>query len=102
MKALRGILHRIASLLILMGICLPLASLAFTSGYTFNSGFVHNITHMEIECKENSFLERHFRDITEYRSGKNKAPHHYLPYKYVFAAGVVLVFMGMVIIILEG
>ena len=100
MKAFTGILHRIASLFILLGISLPLASLAFTSGYTFKSGLVNNITHMEIELKENSFLERHLRDITEYRSGKNKAPHHYLPYKYVFAAGVVLVSVGMVIIIL--
>lgn len=81
---------------------MPLASLAFTSEYTFNGGVVKNITNMEIELKENSFLERHLRDITQLRYGKNKVPHHYLPYKYVFAAGVVLVSIGMFVIILEG
>lgn len=101
MRALKNILHKIAGIFILIGICVPLASLAFTSGYTFNSGFVNNITHMEIELKENSFLERHLRDITQYGYDKNKGPRHYLPYKYVFAGGVVLVCIGMFITILK-
>jgi hypothetical protein len=93
-------LKKAGVVLVLTGIFLPFATLPFTSGYKAHGGVVYNIQHMGFELKENSFLERNLRGITEYKSMSDKTFYHFLPYKYVFTASVLLVFAGSVIAIL--
>jgi hypothetical protein len=98
---------KIGIVLILVGICLPVITLGFTSGYSRNAGLIGNIQRMEIVLipgekpspvpappnappPERGLLR--FDDIPIIKPIK---PELAIPYKYIFAFGVVLVFAGI-------
>jgi hypothetical protein len=69
--------HKIGITFIVIGVCFPLALLAFVSGYREGAGFITNILALKIMVSI---------------SGKLKFG---IPYRFFLAFGVLLVFMGI-------
>ncbi len=68
---------RIGIVLIVVGIVLPLAFLAFTSGYKEGAGFINNLFSLKITIV---FSEKTTVGI---------------PYRFILAFGMVLIFLGV-------
>ena len=111
---------KIGIVLILIGICLPIVSLGFASNYYPRLGLIRNIQMMEIvlrpELLGNNIITD-FQPIKEVPPEKKPKelksndweivkeepikPKIAIPYKYIFALGVVLIFAGIGIIVLS-
>jgi uncharacterized membrane protein len=108
---------KIGIVLILVGICLPVISLGFASGYYPTRGLIGNIQSMEIILREESYILTPWsedtidtgdtgRIIKEEDITNNFEPVPVkskiaIPYKYIFAVGIVLVFSGIGIMVLS-
>jgi hypothetical protein len=77
-------------LLILIGMCLPIISIAFTNRYIPRFGLITNIQRMEIVLRK----ERK-ADIFDEVSGVESKKKIAIPYRYLFALGTLMVFTGI-------
>ncbi len=89
---------KIGIILIIVGLCLPTATLPFISEFLplpdvcLTSNFFHNMGNMEIV----------FRPEKGDAAGTNYKAKIAIPYRYVFAFGIVLMFTGIGVITLSG
>jgi hypothetical protein len=77
-------------ILILIGMCLPIVSIGFSSKYIPQFGIIRNIQRMEIVLRAEEKLI--FSDEPSDLFSKSKIA---VPYRYVFASGTLLVFVGL-------
>jgi hypothetical protein len=84
--------RRIGTILILVGLCLPIVSFAFVDNYSSEESIVTNIMEMEVVLREGKIVI----SGGSFETTSKKA----IPYKYIFGLGVVLVFTGAVYITL--
>ncbi len=85
---------RIGIILILIGICIPLISFVFATGYNPHFGFWWSVTKMEIKLwhTSKSTLAPGWYDVDDARL----VPHYVvLPYKYLFSLGIIFILVGI-------
>lgn len=107
-------IKKVGVILIIIGICLPIIFLAFASPYYPNVGLIYNIQTMKIVLREERFTKTEYlgtlEDLKEQKQRpeqppqeiKVRIPEKTIPYKYIFAFGVILIFTGIGIIVLSG
>lgn len=81
---------KIGLLFILLGIGIPALLLFRVTGYSPQKGIIHNIygTSIKVYDNDNSSLQKDDSKILRY------IPHH-VPYRFVVAIGVFLIFIGI-------
>ncbi len=79
---------KIGLLFILLGIGIPALLLFRITGYSPQKGIIHNIYKTSIKVYDNSGLQKDDSKILRY------IPHH-VPYRFVVALGVFLIFIGI-------
>lgn len=91
---------KIGILIILIGLCLPTATLPFISEFhplpnvCLTSNFFGNLGNMVIAFRQGSASSSDLTMNTPYKAT--------IPYKYVFATGVILTLSGVGLIVLSG
>jgi hypothetical protein len=90
---------KFGAVLILIGIALPALSLIFVSNYNPDSGLIKNIKETEIVLRgRNAQFEDSIFGLGRYKYKEKSA----IPYWYVLAFGIVLVFTGIGVSALSG
>jgi len=93
---------KIGIILILIGLCIPIIAFVFASGYNPKLGFWWSISHMNILLQEGSIKGNPGGSLgggKVYDTSQIKFDV-YLPYKYPFSLGIILVFSGFAIFFL--
>jgi hypothetical protein len=88
--------NRFGVFLVLLGIAVPLICVAFADHYQPDAGVIKNIQTMDVKLAvggEKSLM----RDIDIFK----KAKKFVVPYRYIFAGGVIIVFTGIYSIVIN-
>ena len=88
-------MNRFGVFLVLLGIAVPLICIAFADHYQPKAGVIKNIQKMEVKITvgEKKSL---FGDVIIIK----KPQKFVIPYRYIFASGVIVVFAGIYFIVI--
>ena len=88
-------MNRFGVFLILLGIAVPLICVAFADHYQPKAGVIKNIQNMELKITVGGEKSL-FGDLIIIKKPQNFV----IPYRYIFASGVIVVFAGIYFIVI--
>jgi len=88
-------MNRFGVFLVLLGIAVPLISIAFAEHYQPKAGVIKNIQNMEVKITAGGGKSL-FGDLIIIK----KPQKFVIPYRYVFASGVIVSFAGIYFIVI--
>jgi hypothetical protein len=88
-------MNRFGVFLVLLGIAVPLICIAFADHYQPKAGVIKNIQNMEVKVTVGG-EKNLFGDLIIIK----KAQKLVIPYRYIFACGVIAVFSGIYFIVI--
>jgi len=88
-------MNRFGVFLVLLGIAVPFICIAFADHYQPKAGVIKNIQNMEVKITVGGGKSL-FGDLITIK----KAQKFVIPYRYIFASGVIVVFTGIYFIVI--